>query len=122
LHEIYNRIIQKTQEMGLNGNEIGKLLGLKKSPLTDWKNGKSFPTTEQIIKLCEIFAVSADYILFGNTHCLSNDESILITNFQKLSAVDKQEILNIIEYKIYKSEEKETLSHTNKNLRNNRLA
>ncbi len=122
MHEIYNRIIQKAQETGLNGNEIGKLLGLKKSPLTDWKNGKSFPTTEQIIKLCEIFAVSADYILFGNTHSLSDDESTLITNFQKLSAVDKQEILNIIEYKIYKSEEKEKLSHTNKNLRNNRLA
>lgn len=108
--------------MGLTGNEIGKLLGLKKSPLTDWKNGKSFPTTEQIIKLCEIFAVSADYILFGSTYCLSNDENILITNFQKLSAVDKQEILNIIEYKIYKSEEKEILSHSNKNRRNNRLA
>lgn len=122
MHEIYNRIIQKAQEMGLTGNEIGKLLGLKKSPLTDWKNGKSFPTTEQIIKLCEIFAVSADYILFGSTNCLSNDENILITNFQKLSAVDKQEVLNIIEYKIYKSEEKEILSHSNKNRRNNRLA
>ena len=59
---------------------------------------------------------------FRNTHSLSDDESTLITNFQKLSAVDKQEILNIIEYKIYKSEEKEKLSHTNKNLRNNRLA
>lgn len=122
MHEICNRIIQKTQENGLSGNEIGKLLGLKKSPLTDWKNGKSFPTTEQIVRLCEIFAVSADYLLFGTVHCLSNDENILITNFQKLSDTDKQEILNIIEYKIYKSEEKEILSHSKENTKNDLLA
>jgi len=122
VHDIYKRIIQKSQENGLNGNEIGKLLGLKKSPLTDWKNGKSFPTTEQIIKLCEIFAVSADYLLFGNNNNLSNEESTLITNFQKLSDTDKQEILNIIEYKLFKSKEKEISSHLNKNEKNNLLA
>lgn len=122
MHEIYARIMLKAQEMNLNGKEIGKLLGLKKSPLTDWKNGQSIPTTEQIIRLCDIFAVSADYLLFGNTNFLSDDENILITNYQKLSDADKQEILNILEYKIYKSKEKEISSHLSQSDNNDLLA
>lgn len=122
MHEIYARIMLKAQEMNLNGKEIGKLLGLKKSPLTDWKNGQSIPTTEQIIRLCDIFAVSADYLLFGNTNFLTDDENILITNYQKLSDADKQEILNILEYKIYKSKEKEISSHLSQSDNNDLLA
>ena len=33
--------------------------------MTDWKNGKSQPTVDQIIKICEIFGISSDYLLFG---------------------------------------------------------
>lgn len=122
VHEIYNRIIQKAQEKGLNGNEIGKQLGLKKSPLTDWKNGHSIPTTEQIIKLCEIFAVSADYLLFGTACPLPDAENILVSNFQKLSVEDQQEILNQIEYKLYKYTQKESLYRSREKVQNNRLA
>lgn len=104
--ELYNRIIKETKRNNLDGSKIALLLGLKKSPLTDWKNGKSIPTTEQIIKLCDIFAVSADYLLFGNAKGLSDDENLLISQFQYLSDTDKKEILNLIEYKIYKAKEK----------------
>lgn len=113
--ELYERILQETKRNGLDGNKIGQLLGLKKSPLTDWKNGKSIPTTEQIIKLCDIFAVSADYLLFGNNKHLSADEQTLISQFQYLSDDDKKEILSLIEFKIYKAKEKaEILSNSEK--------
>lgn len=115
--ELYERILQETKRNGLDGNKIGQLLGLKKSPLTDWKNGKSIPTTEQIIKLCDIFAVSADYLLFGNNKHLSADEQTLISQFQYLSDDDKKEILNLIEFKIYKAKEKaEILSNSEKRI------
>lgn len=115
--ELYDRILQETKRNGLDGNKIGQLLGLKKSPLTDWKNGKSIPTTEQIIKLCDIFAVSADYLLFGNNKHLSADEQTLISQFQYLSDDDKKEILNLIEFKIYKAKEKaEILSNSEKRI------
>lgn len=62
---LYERILEETERIGITGKQLGELLGLKKSPLTDWKNRKSNPTLEQLSKMCEIFATSSDYLLFG---------------------------------------------------------
>ena len=69
----YERINFLCKENHITGKEIGEKLGLKKSPLTDWKNNKSKPTIDQIKTICEIFAVSADYILFGK---LKNNDGL----------------------------------------------
>ena len=61
---LYERIAEQAERKGLTGKELGKLLGLKKSPLTDWKNKKSCPTLEQVALMCDIFAVSSDYLIF----------------------------------------------------------
>ena len=63
---LYERIFICSTQLGITGNKLGELLGLKKSPLTDWKNGKSKPTLDQLEKMCDIFATSADYLLFGH--------------------------------------------------------
>ena len=69
------RINLLCKENEITGKELGEKLGLKKSPLTDWKNQKSKPTVDQIITMCEIFAISADYLLFGkNASDLTNEE------------------------------------------------
>ena len=65
MHGLYERIIILTNKANINGRELGEKLGLKKSPLTDWKNKKSNPTLEQFAKMCEIFAVSPEYLLTG---------------------------------------------------------
>lgn len=116
--ELYERIIAYTEEIGLSGNELGKLLGLKKSPLTDWKNKKSNPTLEQLKKMCEIFAISSDYLLFGETNTLSNDETKLIEYYHEMSKNDKEDFLLIAEMKANKAKrEKETiLFHSKENL------
>lgn len=44
----YERINILCKENHITGKEIGEKLGLKKSPLTDWKNNKSKPTIDQI--------------------------------------------------------------------------
>ncbi len=76
--KLYDRILQQTTHLGLTGKDLGSMLGLKKSPLTDWKNHKSTPTLEQLAKMCEIFAVSSDYLLFGKVNTLSDSENLLL--------------------------------------------
>lgn len=83
--DIYERIIEQSTKLGLTGKELGALLGLKKSPLTDWKNKKSCPTLEQVSLLCEIFAVSADYLIFGQS-TLKSDEQEFLQNYMKLDS------------------------------------
>lgn len=63
MQEIISRIIHICKENDMSGNALGRMLNLKKSPLTDWKNGHSKPTIEQIIAICENFAISTDSIL-----------------------------------------------------------
>lgn len=78
MSEMYERIIEKTDELGISGKDLGSMLGLKKSPLTDWKNKKSSPTLDQVIKMCEIFAVSADYLIFGKKEEMEENEKEIL--------------------------------------------
>ena len=81
----YERINILCKENHITGKEIGEKLGLKKSPLTDWKNNKSKPTIDQIKIICEIFAVSADYIFFGKDtdERLTKEENEIIQAYKK---------------------------------------
>ena len=92
----YDRINFLCKENHITGKEIGEKLGLKKSPLTDWKNNKSKPTIDQIKTICEIFAVSADYILFGKDtdENLTKEESEVIQAYKKADA-RTQEIVKL---------------------------
>ena len=45
----YERINFLCKENHITGKEIGEKLGLKKSPLTDWKNNKSNPTKKELL-------------------------------------------------------------------------
>ena len=98
---LYERICTCSTQLGITGNKLGELLGLKKSPLTDWKNGKSKPTLDQLEKMCDIFAKSADYLLFGREIRNSTEpENKFNKLFDMLSDADQEEITEIMKLKI----------------------
>ena len=89
---LYERINLLCKEKGITGKKLGEKLGLKKSPLTDWKNQKSKPTVDQIIMMCEIFATSTDYLLLGrNINDLTKEEEkeIIIAYKQAAPAIQE---------------------------------
>lgn len=98
---IINRLLDELKEQKISGSKVASILGLKKSPLTDWKNRHSRPTLEQIILLCENLALSADYLLLGiknaNEGNISPDEQELIDNFRLLQLKEKYKVLGRIE-------------------------
>lgn len=100
MSSLYSRILDITTENNMTGIELGKLLGLKKSPLTDWKNGHSSPTLEQVFLICDKFAISADYLLFGKDDTesmfLSPDESELLDTYKKLDRRGQHRIHTVI--------------------------
>lgn len=102
--DLYSRIFEECQKKGINSNELGRLLSLKKGPLTDWKNQKSKPTLDQLIKMCEIFSVSADYLLFGTAHKdLTQEEYSFLEKYIVLSPYDKEDIQTLIDFKLQRA-------------------
>ncbi len=67
-------------------------LGLSKSSMSDWKRGKSIPSTEAIIKLSDHFQVSTDYILKGlhpPDAKLSDEDEALINLLRELNLLER---------------------------------
>lgn len=94
--ELYERIYNLCKTQKITGKELGEKLGLKKSPLTDWKNKKANPTVEQIIKMCDIFAVNSEYLLFGKSSVekLTKEEIELIQAY-RIANANAKEIIHV---------------------------
>lgn len=96
--DMYERILEITNKANITGKELGIQLGLKKSPLTDWKNGKSKPTLEQFVKICEIFAVSPEYLITGKEPGdLTPEEQKLVDLYRTADARGKRSIMRSAE-------------------------
>lgn len=98
---LYERINYICKQNNITGKELGEILGLKKSPLTDWKNNKSKPTIDQIKTICEKFAISSDYLLFGkNGNELSENEKEMLCYYRKLTNRNQIKYIGKIEEEI----------------------
>lgn len=96
---MYEKIKDLCDKKGITGSELGKMLGLKKSPLTDWKNKKAKPTIEQLKMICEYFAISSDELLgLNRQHSeLSEEEKEIIENLRLLPDKEKYKFYGRIE-------------------------
>ena len=50
-------------ERGLNGLKTSKALGIQATVLHNIEKGRNLPSAEMIIKLCNFFNVSSDWLL-----------------------------------------------------------
>ena len=50
-------------EKKISQPELAQLVGVSKGMISFWENSINEPTISNLIKLCQIFEVSADYLL-----------------------------------------------------------
>lgn len=50
----------------LSQDDLGEILGVRKSSISNWENNKATPTYETLTKLAEYFNVTTDYLLGFN--------------------------------------------------------
>ena len=70
LSEVMNRdIAERLQELrkksGYSQEQVAEMLGLSRQAISKWESGQGKPEIDNIVKLTEIYHVSADYILLG---------------------------------------------------------
>ena len=102
-----NRIKELRKEKGWMQEDLGKLLGVQKSAVSKYENGKIPLTGETLIKLSEIFEVTTDYLL-GQSDSpsltqaeeteLNEIDYALFGEVKELTEQNKRELLNIARY------------------------
>lgn len=58
------RLKRLRKSKGLKQQELAEILGIKRNTYSDWENGKTEPSFDNLIKLADFFEVSLDW-LFG---------------------------------------------------------
>lgn len=59
--------------VGYTQKEAAKELGVSNVTLSNWENGTAFPDIQQVEKLCELYGVSYDNIIFLPNNPLKGD-------------------------------------------------
>jgi len=79
--DIGGRIKELRKKRGLNQQELGKVINVTAGTVSLIEIGKNNPTPEAIIKLCDFFEVSADYLLTGKegTNDISEEERDILS-------------------------------------------
>ncbi len=91
---------------GISQVALSIKLGVSQETISAYENGKAFPSVDILLKLCEIFNVSSDYLLdktdikltikdFCDKN-LSPEELELVSNFRKLSHSKRNRALGLI--------------------------
>ena len=63
--DIGTRIRQLRLSHGWSQTELARRVGVNKSVISFYELGARFPTYENLLRICDIFGVSSDYMLRG---------------------------------------------------------
>ena len=60
---IAERIKELRTEYHLSQEKLGDMLAVSQDTISLWENNKALPNIEYVILMCNIFQISADYLL-----------------------------------------------------------
>ncbi|MBO5033067.1 MAG: helix-turn-helix transcriptional regulator [Lachnospiraceae bacterium] len=63
--DIAERLQELRKKSGYSQEQVAGMLGLSRQAVSKWESGQGKPEIDNIVKLTEIYHVSADYILLG---------------------------------------------------------
>lgn len=77
MYEVFEQLLQKHS---ITPYKVAKEAGVTQTALSNWKSGRSTPTTKTLQKIADYFGVTIDYLMNGAT---GNTEHKLNTIFSK---------------------------------------
>lgn len=63
--QLNERIIQARKQAGLTQEQLGEALGVSRQAVSKWESGQANPDVSYVVKMCELFGTSADWLLIG---------------------------------------------------------
>ncbi|MDO5397876.1 MAG: helix-turn-helix transcriptional regulator [bacterium] len=98
MSNVVNKILTLAKQKGIKQSFLNQLIGGYRGKLTDWKNGKSSPSQQDIIKIAEYFNVSVDYLLNEDEIITTNKSSAQEELFKLVSDLSDDEVEDIKKY------------------------
>ncbi len=84
---IAERLQELRKRSGYSQEQVAEMLGLSRQAISKWESGQGKPEIDNIVKLTEIYNVSADYILLG-----TEKASVTVSEKKELSHEYKKAI------------------------------
>ena len=91
------RIKKYRTELHLSQGYVAKYLEMSRASFNQMENGKRNVLAEEVSKLCELFGVTSDALLYGDR--VSEPGIVFMRSFEKLDEADQAEIMNLIKFK-----------------------
>lgn len=63
-----NTFARLRKEHGYTQESLAEALGLSRQAISKWESGQSFPETEKLIRLSELYGCTLDELVNGNSH------------------------------------------------------
>lgn len=86
MYEVFEQLLQK---YGVTPYRVAKEAGVTQTALSNWKSGRSTPTTKTLQKIADYFGVTIDYLMTGDISEESHEK--------KLTPKDEKDIEKILE-------------------------
>ena len=90
-----NRLYELRKQKGLSQEELAGRINVSRQTVSKWEIGDSTPDMEKLIALSDLFEISLDELIKGECSDVSAPKS------------DKSEVLNILEEKIFTTDNKQ---------------
>ena len=97
MKELCERIKEYRNQLNLTQEYVANYLGINRATVTQMENGKRKVSAEELSKLCSLFGISADVLLYGEK--VSKPATVFARSFERLNERDQAEIMNLIRFK-----------------------
>lgn len=110
-----NRLKECRLKKGYTQQYVALTLGIKSPSVSNWENGKTFPTTENLAALSELYDVPLDYLMgkedergTADTPALSQDQQEVLRMYSELREEDRKAFTRQLRFTLseYKDSEK----------------
>lgn len=61
--QLNERIIHARKQAGMTQEQLGEALGVSRQAVSKWESGQANPDVTYVIKMCELFRLSADWLV-----------------------------------------------------------
>jgi len=88
------KIVQLRKERNLTQKELASIVGVHFSHMSRYERGISLPSIDVVKKLAQLFHVSTDYLLFGDSQAMVRANTVdqeLLQQFERISRMNERE-------------------------------